>query len=300
MSHTFVVPPDSRWRPPGAGSAGVPLRDRVARGRVGGASEVHPRAHFRKDPRIAVEDATLTCTVARWRSAVGTTCRTRPGTPFGIGVEGDPRRLVVRDPADVRLVHVHLDLERLKSAMVTTAPRVRPPPTEGATTSPTSASFRSTVPLNGARMYVFSRVASANRNDALCGVHPGAGRTGARLGLRRCGSARSRPPAPIPARGARRGSASCGCDSRAAWSRSVSVSVSVARACRDWRAPPPPRLGNRHSRAGRSPRPSHHRPAVHRERCEPPRHLGRNGGTGSRHDVPVGGHRRSPADPPEE
>ena len=39
-----------------------------------------------------------------------------------------------------------------RSAIVTTAPRVSPPPTDGATTSPTSASFRSTVPVNGARM----------------------------------------------------------------------------------------------------------------------------------------------------
>ena len=46
--------------------------------------------------------------------------------------------------------------------MVTTAPRVRPPPVAtGATTSPTSASFRSTVPSNGARMEVFSRLARA-------------------------------------------------------------------------------------------------------------------------------------------
>src|ERR1043166_6163310 len=39
-----------------------------------------------------------------------------------------------------------------RSAMVTIAVRVRPPPAEeGATISPTSASFRSTVPENGAR-----------------------------------------------------------------------------------------------------------------------------------------------------
>ena len=48
-----------------------------------------------------------------------------------------------------------------RSAIVTTAPRVSPPPTDGATTSPTSASFRSTVPVNGARMYVFSSVGLA-------------------------------------------------------------------------------------------------------------------------------------------
>ena len=54
----------------------------------------------------------------------------------------------------------------VRSAMVTTAPRVSPPPTDGATTSPISASFRSTVPLNGARMTVFSRLACANRRLA--------------------------------------------------------------------------------------------------------------------------------------
>ena len=53
-----------------------------------------------------------------------------------------------------------------RSAIVTTAPRVRPPPTEGATTSPTSASLRSTVPVNGARMMVFSLLAWARRSPA--------------------------------------------------------------------------------------------------------------------------------------
>ena len=51
----------------------------------------------------------------------------------------------------------------VRSAIVTTAPRVSPPPTDGATTSPTSASLRSTVPVNGARMYVFSRFACGER-----------------------------------------------------------------------------------------------------------------------------------------
>ena len=47
--------------------------------------------------------------------------------------------------------------------MVTIAVRVRPPPADdGATISPTSASRRSTVPLNGARTRVFSRLAWAS------------------------------------------------------------------------------------------------------------------------------------------
>src|SRR5919106_251540 len=64
--------------------------------------------------------------------------------------------------------------------MVTTAPRVRPPPTDGATTSPTSASLRRTVPVNGARMTVFSLLAWARRSPA---------------------SARAPPPPPPRARG---------------------------------------------------------------------------------------------------
>ncbi len=48
-----------------------------------------------------------------------------------------------------------------RSAMVTMAVRVSPPPAdEGATISPTSASLRSTVPSNGARTRVFSRFAA--------------------------------------------------------------------------------------------------------------------------------------------
>ena len=54
----------------------------------------------------------------------------------------------------------------VRSAIVTTAPRVRPPPTDGATTSPISASFRSTVPEKGARITVFSRLAWAKRRRA--------------------------------------------------------------------------------------------------------------------------------------
>ena len=47
--------------------------------------------------------------------------------------------------------------------MVTIAVRVSPPPAEdGATISPTSASFLKTVPVNGARTRVFSSVASAS------------------------------------------------------------------------------------------------------------------------------------------
>ena len=56
---------------------------------------------------------TFTCTVARCRSAVGTTCRTRPAEGgIGIGVEGDPGALAVADPGDVGLVDVHLHLQR--------------------------------------------------------------------------------------------------------------------------------------------------------------------------------------------
>ena len=103
---------------------------------------------------------TFTCTVARWRSAVGTTCaRDAAKGRVGIRVERDARR-----PDRSRCARCTPRSRRLRlrassrSAIVTTAPRVSPPPTDGATTSPTSASLRSTVPVNGARMIVLSFV----------------------------------------------------------------------------------------------------------------------------------------------
>ena len=113
--------------------------------------------------------------------------------------------------------------------MVTTAPRVRPPPTEGATTSPTSASLRSTVPVNGARTSVLSRLACAKRSPA------SADSTRAAAARTRASACAARASAPstscadtsseFSARMSRSRRAS-----RWSWSRSASASISCARA----------------------------------------------------------------------
>ncbi len=114
-----------------------------------------------------------------------------------------------------------------RSAIVTTAPRVKPPPTLGATTSPTSASLRSTVPVNGARMIVFSLLATARRTPA---------------SATRCRAAAAFTRASACAARLSPFSSSCGetrfafcvrtsrrrLVSRTAWSRSACASMSVA------------------------------------------------------------------------
>ena len=173
---------------------------------------------------------TFTCTVARWRSAVGTTCRTRPRNDVSGYASSVIRAFwsLVTRPIYASFTSTSTSsVER--SAIVTTAPRVSPPPTEGATTSPTSASFRSTVPVKGARITVFSNDACAKRSAAwadstracAASARASAWAALAELASASCGDTRSGRWARILV---------IRSDSRFAWSRSLWASMSWARA----------------------------------------------------------------------
>ena len=107
---------------------------------------------------------TLTITVARVRSAVGMTCRSTPlyfrsGNASTITSAGWPalRRATLASATSTSTSSVS------RSASATIAPdavEMLTPGGIGATLSPTSAILRTTVPVNGARMFVFWRSAS--------------------------------------------------------------------------------------------------------------------------------------------
>ena len=126
-----------------------------------GDEEIDLGAHLGENARIVIGDRDLH--LHRGALAIGgrhDLARDPAKARVGIRVERDARRL----PFVIRPMYASFTSTSTssvsRSAIVTTAPRVSPPPTEGATTSPTSASLRSTVPVNGARMIVLSFVAS--------------------------------------------------------------------------------------------------------------------------------------------
>ena len=230
------------------GPAGAAVSRRSQPSRL---EKVHPRAHLRQDPGIAVEDAHLH--LDRGPLPVGggddlPDLAAERGV--GIGVERD-RGGPVSPPGAIYASFTSTSTSSVvRSAIVTTAPRVSPPPTDGATTSPISASFRSTVPVNGARMTVFSRLACANRRFASAAsslASAAASRAAACLARpstasRSCSDTRSA----FSWRMFRSRSAS-----RAATSLAVRASTSSARRWQRQLSPEPPGPGSRRSRVWR-------------------------------------------------
>ena len=113
-SHTTLRPPLSRTAAAGSRNRGGPVAASRRAGRPSrGRQEVHPRAHLGQDARIVVQDAHLH--LHRRALAVGGghhLAHLAAERRVRIGVERDPRRLPMAHARDVRLVHVHLDLER--------------------------------------------------------------------------------------------------------------------------------------------------------------------------------------------
>ena len=186
----------------------------------------------------------------------------------------------------------------VRSAIVTTAPRVSPPPTDGATTSPTSASLRSTVPVNGARITVFSRLASAKRRRRVRSLDPRFRRLRAGRRLRGPHLHRVhflfRDESRFSARMSRNRRTS-----RARTSRCARASTSSALAVREVRVGlRRPEPDSRRSPAGRSRRRPARRPFAHSQVGDAARELGRHRRPRTGDHVPVGRNAGAAAAPP--
>ena len=98
------------------------------------------------------EGPAAVCTLLLSCSAAHPAHAGRSYLPVGVAVEGRNHALCGRDPIDVALVDVDLDLERRHvSTMVQTPVRMKPPPAlTGEIISPGWASVETATPLNGA------------------------------------------------------------------------------------------------------------------------------------------------------